>query len=89
MPTSVSSPGEIHLVDMSVVPQLLDTTDYVLMSDSVDYREPETYQESLQCAEAPEWRRARKRECDALFERQVMRVVPTLPGLRPIKSRFV
>ena len=43
---------------MSVVPSLLDTTNYVLLSDSVDYREPKTYQESLSCAEAPKWRRA-------------------------------
>ena len=84
--TNVSSLGEIHLVDMSVEPSLLDTTDCVLMSDSVDYWEPETYQESLLCAEPPEWRRAKR---DALFERQVMRVVPTLPGARPIKSRYV
>ena len=31
--TNVSSLGKIHLVDMSVVPSLLDTTDCVLMSD--------------------------------------------------------
>ena len=65
---------------MSVVPSLLDTTDCVLMSNSVDYREPETYQKSLLYAETPEWRCARKREHDAVIERQVMRVVPTPPG---------
>ena len=59
------------------------------MSDSVDYSKPKTFQESLLCAKAPEWRRARKQERDALFERQVMRIVPTLPGARPIKSRYI
>ena len=58
---------------------LLDTTNYVLMSDSVDYRGLEVDQESLLCAEAPEWGQS-----DALFERQSMRVVPNLPGARPI-----
>ena len=52
----------------------------------IAYREPETYQELLLCAE---WGRARKRERDALFKSQVMRVVPTPPGARPIKSRYV
>ena len=39
MLTNMSSLGEIYLVDMGVVPSLLDTTDCVLMSDSVDYRD--------------------------------------------------
>ena len=77
------------LVDMSAVLSLLDTTDSVLMSESVDYGEMETYQESLLCAEAPEWKRARKRERDSLFEPQVMLVVPIPPGARPIKSLYV
>ena len=89
--TNVSFFGEIRPVDKSVVPSLLDTTACVLMSDSVDYsREPETYQESLLCAEAPEWRRARKRKRDTqLPERQMMRVVPTPSGARPIKSQYI
>ena len=75
---------------MSVVPSLLDTTVYSCwIALTIDSREPETQLESLLCAEAPEWRRARKRERDALFERQVMRIVPTSPGARPIKSRYV
>ena len=62
--------------DHQVVPSLLDTTDCVLMSDSVDCRKPETYQEeSLSCAEAPEWRLASKQQGDALFQRHVTRVV--------------
>ena len=84
MLTNTSSLGVIHLVDMRVEPSLLNTTDCALMSDSVDYREPENSQESLLCAKAPKWRRARKRERDALFERNVMRVVSTPPGARPL-----
>ena len=53
------------------------------MSDSVQYREPESCQESLRCVEAAEWRTARK------LERGVMRVVPSPPGVKSIKSRYV
>ena len=85
--TNASSPGEIHLVEKSVVPSLLDAPNYVLMSIALTIdREPETYQESLPCAEAPEWRRARKRKCDALLERHAML---TPPGARPTKSRDI
>ena len=89
--TNVSS-----LVDMGVVPLLLDSTDYVLMSDSLHYWKPETHQESLLCAEAPTWRRVCKRERDALFEPQVMRVVRTPPDMytsvstiRMVQSRSI
>ena len=51
MLTNVSPLGEIHLDNMGVIPSLLDTIDCILMSDSVDYGEPETHQESLFCAE--------------------------------------
>ena len=34
---NVSSLGEIYLVDMSIIPSLLDTTNYALMSDNVNY----------------------------------------------------
>ena len=64
----MSALGEIHLLDISVVPSLLDTTDYVLMLNSIDYWKPKTYQWSLLCAEAPEWRRACKLERDALLQ---------------------
>ena len=40
MPTKVASLGEFDMVNMSFVPSLLDTTDCVLKSDSVDYRKP-------------------------------------------------
>ena len=57
---------------------MLNMTDYLLLSNSVDYRKPETYQQkSLLCAEAPKWRLARKRELHALFERPVVWAVPT------------
>ena len=75
--TNVSSLGEIHLVDSGHIPSLLQEADCVFMSDSVQYREPESYQELLRCAEAAEWRTARKLERRALIERGVMRVVPT------------
>ena len=68
---------------------LLQEADCVLMSYSVQYREPDSYQELLRCEEAAEWRTARKLERRALIERGVMRVVPTPPGVRPVKSRFV
>ena len=87
--TDVSSLGEIHLVDSGHIPSLLQEADCVLMSDSVQYREPESYQESLRCEEASEWRTARKLERRALIERGVMRVVPTPPGVKPIKSRYI
>ena len=88
--TNVSSLGEIHLVDSGHIPSLLQEADCVYMSDSVQYREPESYQESLHCKEAAEWRTARKLEKRALIiERGVMRVMPTPPGVKPIKSRYV
>ena len=59
------------------------------MSDSVQYRAPESYQDLLRCVEAAEWRSARKLERRALIERGVMRVVPTPPGVKPIKSQYV
>ena len=59
------------------------------MSDSVQNREPESYQESLRCKEAAEWSTVYKLERRALIKRGVMRVVPTPPGVKPIKSRYV
>ena len=49
------------------------------MSDSVTYMQPESYQESLRCYEAAEWRTARKLRL-AHIERGVMRVMSTPPG---------
>ena len=55
---------------------MLDTTDSVLMSNSVDYREPETNQGSLLLSGGVRV----SKNLNALFERQVMQVVPTPPG---------
>ena len=85
--TNVSSLGKIHAVDVDI--PLLHAADSIFMTDCVSYREPETYQESLDCPEWKEWRRTRKLERDALNSRGVMRVVRTPMGVRPIKSRYV
>ena len=88
--TNVSILGEIHSVDVdAVTPCLNDVDDSLLMTDTVTYREPETYQESLDCAEHQEWRTARANERSALQERGVMRVLPTPTVAKPIKSRYV
>ena len=54
MLTNVSPIGEIHLVDSDHIPPLLQEADCILTSDSVQYREPESYLESLRCEEAAE-----------------------------------
>ena len=59
-----------------------------MLSNAVAYREPETYSESLQCAEREEWKRARAAERKALHARGVMSVVPTPVGVKSIKSRM-
>ena len=87
--TNVASLGEIHLVESGHIPSLLQEADCVVMSDSVQYRKPESYQGSLRCLEAAEWRTARKLERRALIERGVIRLVPTPPGVKAIKSRYV
>ena len=57
--TKVSFLGEMHQVDSDHIPPLLQEADCILMSDSVQYREPKSYQVSLRCVEAAEWRTAR------------------------------
>ena len=49
------------------------------MPDCADYREPKSFQKSLECAQ--------KRR--ALQHRGVLHVVPTPPGVKPIKFRYV
>ena len=79
MLTNVSTLGEIHLMDRAVVSPFNDEIDTVMFSNAVAYREPETYSESLQCAE--------REERKALHARGVMSVVPTPVEVKPIKSR--
>ena len=87
--TNVSALGEIHSVDVDGALSFCDDVDSIFMTDGAQYyREPETYQESLDCAEHHEWRAARAAERRALQDR-VLRVVPTPTGVRPIKSRYV
>ena len=52
--TTVSSLGDIHLVDSGHIPSLLQEADCFLMSNSVQHREPEIHQERLRCGEAAE-----------------------------------
>ena len=87
--TNVSTLGEIHSVDVDTVTPCLSDVDISLLTDIATYREPETYQESLDCPEHQEWRVARANERRALQERDVMRAVPTPAGVKPIKSRYV
>ena len=81
--------GEIHSVDVDTVNPCLSDVNNILLTDSATYREPEIYQESLDCPEHQDWRVARVNERRALQERSVMRVVPTPAGVKPIKSRYV
>ena len=87
--TNVSALGEIHSVDVDGAVLFCDDVDSIFMTDGAQYREPETYQESLDCAERHEWRAARAAERRALQDRGVLRVVPTPTGVKPIKSRYV
>ena len=49
--TNVSALGEIHSVDVDGASSFCDDVDSIFMTDAAQYREPETYQESLDCAE--------------------------------------
>ena len=60
-----------------------------MLSNDVSYREPDTYEESLECAEHVEWSDARQVERTALEQRDVFEVVRTPRGIKPIKSRYV
>ena len=54
--TNVATLGETHSVDVDTVTPCLSDVDISLLTDSAAYREPETYQESLDCPEYQEWR---------------------------------
>ena len=69
-------------MDVDTMTPCLNDVDYSLMTDSAAYRDPETYQESLDCPEHQEWRAARATERRTLQERGVMRVVPTPAGVK-------
>ena len=85
--TNVSTLGEIHSVDVDTVTPCLSDVDITFLTACATYREPDTYQESLDCPEHQEWRAARANERRALQD--VMRVMPTPAGVKPIKSRCV
>ena len=85
---NASSLGEIHSVGADVV-ECLGEADAVWLTDVATHREPETFLESQQCAESKEWKKARALERKARDERDVMEVVPTPTGVKPIKSRYV
>ena len=76
-------------MEVDAVKSFLDDVDSILLTDCADYREPEKFQESLDCAEHNEWRAARAQERRALQLREVMVVVPSPSGVKPIKSRYV
>ena len=79
---NASTLGEIHSVGADVV-ECLDE------ADVATYKEPETFLELQQCAENKEWKKTRALERKALDGRDVMEVVPTPTGVKPIKSRYV
>ena len=87
--TNVSALGELHSVDVDGALSFCDDVDSIFMTDGAQCREPETYQESLDCVEHHEWRAARAAERRALQDRGVLRVVPTPSGVKLIKSRNV
>jgi hypothetical protein len=87
--TNISTLGEAHLVDVDEMIPFLGEADAIWLSDDATYREPETYKESRECPDKDEWRRARSLERKALQEREVMEVVETPDGVKPIKSRYV
>ena len=45
-------------MEMDTVKSLLDDVDSTWFTDCADYREPESFQESLDCTEHNEWRAA-------------------------------
>ena len=77
------------MTEVDAVKSFLEDVDSILLTDCADYREPESFQKFLDCAEHNEWRAARAQERRALQLRRVMDVVPTPPGVKPIKSRYV
>ena len=79
--TNVSTLGEVYLMEVDAVKSFLDDVDSILLTDCADFREPETFQESLDCAEHNEWRLLEERR--ALQLRGIMVVVSTSPGVKP------
>jgi hypothetical protein len=72
---NISTHGEARLVDVNEMLPLLDEADAIRLSD--------------ECPDKDEWQRARSLERMALQEREVMEVVETPDGVKPIKSRYV
>jgi hypothetical protein len=83
---NAKSLGDIHLVEEKL---LWDNLDYCWLTDMSSYREPETWQESLDCPECKEWRKARAAERSALWKKDVMEVTLRPKGAKPLKSRYV
>ena len=87
--TNVSTLGEINFLCGEDAVNMCKASDDSLITDPSDYREPESYEESLQCSDADKWKEARRLERNALFQREVFEVVETPPDARPLKSRYV
>jgi hypothetical protein len=83
--TNIVKLGEIQFVDDDELNSLLGEADSIWLTDDVQYREPETYEQSLQCPEADDWKIARYNERKALAKRGVMIVVRTPPGVKLVK----
>lgn len=66
--TNVLTLGEIHMADV----------DSIFMSNCITYMEPEIYQESFDCLEHKDWKRAGQQERRALMRCDVMYVVRPL-----------
>ena len=84
--TNVTALGEIHLTG-DVTP--LQDADSQVQDGSKYEPEPVTHQQSLDCAEAKHWSRARNHERNALQARGVFEVAKIPSGVKPINSKYV
>ena len=84
--TNVAALGEIHFTG-DVTP--MEDADSQLKGCTVYAPEPITHQQSVNCAEAKHWSRARRNERLALEKRRVFDVCKIPPGVQPINSKYV
>ena len=74
-PTNIAVLGEINLVEVEESLSLLGDIDSVFYTNRVNYREPETYQQSLDCPDEAQWINARAAERNVLLKRRVLEVI--------------
>jgi len=86
--TNVAVLGEMHHIGDDFERTLHQEADDVWMTADVP-PDPQTHQESVECAEHKHWSKARQREREGLAKRDVLEMVPIPPGVKPMKSRYV